>query len=74
MIPDHVKKYFWGDDLEDLSWDRHKAYITKTILQKGDLEAVKWLFNNADRQFIKNIVETKKLDPKSQNYWKIYFT
>ena len=72
MIPKYVQKYFWGDNLTELNWEKHKDYITKTVLEKGDLVAVKWLLEKADNNYLKQIVKTKNLDPKSKNYWNIY--
>lgn len=73
-IPDYIKKYFWGDDLNELNWEKHQDYITKTILERRDLDSVHWLFEKTERQYLKNIVKTKKLDKKSQNFWNIYLS
>jgi len=27
-LPSSVQKYFWGDNLEELSWSKHKNYIS----------------------------------------------
>ncbi len=74
ILPKSVSRLFWGDDLKDLDWNRHKKYITKTILEKGDKPAIKWLFKKTDRNYIKSIVHEKKIDPKSANFWKIYLS
>lgn len=71
-LPKSVTKYFWGDDLADLDWEKHRDYITKTILEKGDQDSTKWLIDNTDRNYLKKIVEEKKLDSKSKNFWNIY--
>ncbi len=71
-LPNSVIKYFWGDDLVDLDWDKHRDYIAKTILEKGDRESVKWLISNTGRDYLKRVVKEKKLDPKSKNFWNIY--
>ena len=73
-LPKNVKKYFWGDDLEELDWDKHKNYISKTILEKGDTDAVKWLFNQTPKQYLQKIVADPKLEPKSKNFWGIYLS
>ena len=43
-IPDSVARYFWGDNLKDLSWVSHQKYMIETILENGDEHAVRWLF------------------------------
>lgn len=71
-LPGSVTKYFWGDRLDDLDWEKHKEYITKTILEMGDEESVKWLIGRVDRDYLKRIVNEKRMDPKSKNFWNIY--
>jgi len=73
-LPDGVLKYFWGDSLEELSWKRHKHYIAKTLLEKGDRNALKWLLGIADKKYLRTLVNEKKLDKKSKNFWNIYLS
>lgn len=73
-LPKKVLKFFWGDRLEELSWKKHKNYIAKTILEKGDKEAVKWLLSKADRKYLKTLVKEKGFDLKSKNFWNIYLS
>ena len=72
MLSAQVTKYFWGDDLSVLSWEKHREYIAQTILEKGDLKAIKWLLKKTNKAWLKKIVAAKKLSPKSKNFWKIY--
>lgn len=72
-LPSFVTKYFWGDNLDELNWGNHKEYIIKTILEKGDLEAVKWMINKTDQETLKKTLE-KKIDSKSRHFWKIYLS
>jgi len=69
-LPKTVTKYFWGDDLKELNWKDHKGYITKTILEKGDSKAIKWLVAKTGKSYIKKIAKVKKLDPKSKKFKK----
>ena len=73
-LPKNVLKFFWGDSLEELDWNKHKKYIAKTILEKGDREAVKWLLGKTDKKYLKTLVEEKGLDLKSKNFWNIYLS
>lgn len=73
-IPSRVKKYFWGDDLSQLNWQDHKQYIVQTLLNKGDEEAVSWLFKKAGPGQVKKMIPQLKLDPKSRNFWKLYLS
>ena len=71
-LPESVLKFFWGDKLEELDWEKHKKYITKTILEKGDKTAIRWLLQRVNKSYIKSLVSEKKMDPKSENFWSIY--
>ena len=73
-LPKTVAKYFWGDNLKDLNWRDHKDYITKTILDKGNSQAITWLMAKTDRNYIKKIAKGKELGPKSKNFWNFYLS
>jgi len=73
-LPQNVLKFFWGDSLDELNWENHKEYITKTLLEKGDKDALNWLFERTDKSYLKKIVREKKLDKKSENFWNIYLS
>jgi len=73
-IPAFIARYFWGDNLKELSWERHKDYITKTLLEKGDRRALVWLFKRANKVQLKAFSEQNKLDPKSRNFWQLYLS
>lgn len=74
ILPTVVKRYFWGDDLTQLSWSKHQKYITQTLLEKGDIPALQWLFRHINRQDIKTMLPTLKLSLKSRNFWRIYLS
>jgi len=71
-LPDYVTKYFWGDDLSELSWEKHQKYIVQTILNRGNTEAVSWLFGKVEKNKLVNDLGTYKLNPKSANFWRLY--
>ena len=74
QIPPQVTKYFWGDDLNELSWEKHRTYIIQTILEKGDRSAVEWLLNRADKYELAQILPSLKLGQLSANFWQIYLS
>lgn len=73
-LPKPVSRYFWGDNLKELNWKDHKNYITKTILEKGDSNAVNWLIKKAGKAYVKKIAQKERLDKKSKTFWNFYFT
>jgi hypothetical protein len=73
-LPSQIKKYFWGDNLEELTWSKHQKYIIQTLLDKGDEKALKWLFTKVTRDEIQKMLPSLKLQSKSANFWQIYFS
>lgn len=74
FFPDEVKKYFWGDDLEDLKWKNHRDYIVTKIMENGDEKAVKWLLNTVDKKTLRSLLPNAKLSNKSANFWSVYLS
>lgn len=73
-IPASAKKYFWGDDLQELSWPKHKKYIIQTLLEKGNKTSLRWLFRQVTRDKVKEMLVTLRLPKKSRNFWQIYLS
>jgi len=71
-FPSSVTQYFWGDDLNQLSWPKHQTYIIKTLLQQGNLKSLKWLFQKKSKSALKKFTQKNHLDSKSKNFWAIY--
>lgn len=73
-FPHYISQLFWGDDLSQLDWTKHQAYITQTILEKGNSAAAKWLLKKSKPKLIKDQLSTLKLSHKSRNFWKLYLS
>ncbi|OGJ15678.1 MAG: hypothetical protein A2632_00645 [Candidatus Pacebacteria bacterium RIFCSPHIGHO2_01_FULL_46_16] len=73
-IPTQVKQYFWGDNLEQLSWDNHRDYIIQTILEKGDSVAAKWVLQKTKQNELLSLIPKLKLSEKSRNFWLVYLS
>lgn len=71
-LPPTITKYFWGDDLSQLSWEKNEKYITQTILEKGDHNAISWLLSHVDKSYLKKQLPHLKLSDKSTNFWSQY--
>jgi len=74
LIPKYVTRYFWGDDLSELSVKKHKKYIAKTVLGKGDGRAARWLLKMIGKKNLRMMLTQLKLDKKSANFWKLYLS
>lgn len=73
-LPEKFHRYFWGDNLTDLNWQEHQKYITQTLLEKGDIDAVSWLLQTVEKSQLLNQLPELKLSAKSSNFWKIYLS
>lgn len=73
-LPTFITKYFWGDDLKELNWEKHHNYIIQTLLEKGDQRAYKWLLSKENPQSIHSLLSQLKLSKKSANFWSIYLS
>lgn len=73
-LPKFVTKYFWGDDLSELSWEKHRKYITKTLLEKGDRKGTSWLIRIIGKQKLADQIASLKLSSKSAGFWKLYLS
>ena len=72
MIPANFKKYFWDCDFNSLSLEEHKLFITERILNFGNMESVKWIKNLiTEKELLILVKNSKNLDAKTRNYWKI---
>lgn len=69
-LPAFLKPLFWDCDFDTLAFNKHKKYITRRILNLGNLKAIKWLIKQVSLNFIKELVQTSRdINPKTRNYW-----
>lgn len=69
-LPKFLHRYFWESDVEELKTKDSEKYIVERLLDRGDEKAIKWLFDNYDRQAISRVVlGNRQLSKKSLNYW-----
>lgn len=73
-IPPYITKYFWGDNLNDLDTERNKTYIVQTLLNIGDRDALRWMFSHYPKTYVAELIPSLKLDPRSRNFWNLYFS
>jgi hypothetical protein len=74
QLPTQLHSYFWGDNLAELDWSKHRKYITQTLLDKGNGAALNWLFKHITRDELLGLLPQLKLQPKSRNFWGIYLS
>mgnify|MGYP006943673440 CR=1 FL=1 len=73
-LPPFLKKYFWNVDFSKLDFKKDSFFIINRILEYGDDKALRWLFKNASKKQIKEVVlNSRELTAKSANFWGLMF-
>ena len=70
MIPKHLHKYFWDINPVKLTTAKYPEYVIERLLNLGDLEAVKWVWDTYGRRKITDVVKTgRQITPKTANFF-----
>lgn len=66
---------FWDIDQSKLDPDKYGSFVVRRILEKGDLDDLKWAVQFYGRDFVAGVFQKNftKLDAKSSNFWCLYF-
>ena len=74
ILPDYLKVFFWDVELGKLELNQHRYFIISRILNEGNDRALDWLFDQYDRETIKNAVKVRRnLTLKTARCWQNYF-
>ena len=69
-LPKSFKQYFWDVDFDKLNLEESRAFILKRLLDRGNNQAIKWVFKNYQKEEIKALLLTSRdLSPKTGNFW-----
>ncbi len=69
MTPQFIRKYFWDIKIEKADPKKHPEYFISRILEFGDRKSFGWLKSFFGMEKIRKVVKSRKLTPKSQNFW-----
>ena len=76
MLPKYVQPFLWSYDIAKIDLQKNKKIIILNILNLGDSQSVKWLFEVYKKEEIKEVIENSSLgewNKKSLNFWKLFF-
>lgn len=74
MIPQYLFRYFWEVDASKVDVQKRARYIIERILEYGDMDAVKWMFNMYPKKVIVEVLKSSRsLSRKSANHWALIF-
>jgi len=69
-----LKPIFWDLDVEKLDIKKNSQQIIERILEYGDSEQVRWMFENYRKDEIKKVIKnSRQLSRKSANFWAFYY-
>ncbi len=72
-IPDSFGKYFWDKDVKKLDTGEHSEFIIERMLELGDFEVLRWLFEVYPLNHIKDTLKRNRtLSRRSANFWSIF--
>jgi len=68
--PAFLRPYFWDVAFEELEIKTHIFLIIKRVLDRGNLQDIRWLIQTYGKGAIKKVVmETKDLARPTGNFW-----
>lgn len=71
-LPGFLEKYFWDVEFEKIDLEKRRIYVLRRILEHGDGEAIRWMWENFTDSEIKHILYNyRDLSFKSANFWAV---
>lgn len=69
-LPKRFYRFFWDIKPDKLDAAKYSEYVIERLLNLGDLEAVKWTWDNFGRKKIIAVVKTgRQITPKTANFF-----
>lgn len=74
QIPVHTMRLFAGSDPSALHLQRNAAAIIVCLLDRGDMEDLRWLdYAYPSSAIVGALLSTKELSARSRNFWLVWF-
>ena len=67
-----IAKFFWDVDFSTVTWEQHRNFIVRRILQYGDLSSLRWLRLKMGDEGLRAWIVThngRGLNPRQVRYW-----
>ncbi len=72
-LPASLRKFFWDVDATKLNPDKHPLYVINRLLDKGDLEAARWVLKHFSKETIKETFRKRRdFSPWNGRFWTHY--
>jgi len=73
-VPEKFHYLFWNTDPKRIDLKINARYVIERVLELGGLDALRWLQRNyPTRHIIETLEISRKITPKSRNFWTIWF-
>ncbi len=73
-LPEELRSCFWDYDPERLSWERSRHTIVLRLLEKGGLQAVRWLQERLSDDEIREFIIRRRgrgMSPPRLRFWSL---
>lgn len=72
-IPPSIHKFFWDVDPKGVNPQKSPKYVINRLLDKGDLEAARWVLASFDKGTIIETLKTMRdFSPWNGTFWSAY--
>lgn len=73
-IPEEFHQFFWDVDADKVNPKEYSTYVIHRILDKGNLNAARWLLRNFPKEdIIKTLKTVRDFTPRNAVFWTQYF-
>lgn len=73
MLPRKLWKFFWDVDPANMDLTKHAKYVINRLLDKGDLEAARWVLKTYPKETIIKTFKTRRdFSPWNGTFWSHY--
>jgi len=74
-IPPELHRFFWDIDADKLNPGEHPLYVINRLLDKGDVQAVRWVRKSFPEEIIIETIRTRRdFSPKTISFWIQYYS
>ena len=69
-LPAHLQRIFWDTALADIDPEVHRAFVIERVLEYGDAESVRWLWQRYGPEPIRDVVRSShRLSARTRSLW-----
>lgn len=71
-LPQDLKTLFWDTDFDTVDLEKHRNFIIRRVLDRGDWQAISWLRKTVGDTVIRDWFLAKNgggLDPRRLRFW-----